>query len=109
MILKYNHLRGEEFLENFFRLVPEEVFCIFGVILLSKSKPTDKMRKRAHKKKKLIREVYGKKCYICKKATADTIDHVIPLSKGGTNDIENLRPACYQCNWQKGDQIYGFH
>jgi 5-methylcytosine-specific restriction endonuclease McrA len=25
---------------------------------------------------------------------ATTVDHVVPLSHGGTNDLTNLRPAC---------------
>ncbi len=33
------------------------------------------------------------------------IDHVIPFSKGGTNDIENLVFACTRCNSQKGDKL----
>lgn len=107
MILKYNYLRGDaEFTENFSWQCRGEFSAFFEVILLSKCKPTDRMRKRAHKKRKLLKEIYGKECYICKKAVADTIDHVVPLSKGGTNEIGNLRPACYSCNWEKGDKIY---
>lgn len=30
------------------------------------------------------------------------IDHVFPLSRGGTNDIENLVPCCNHCNIEKG-------
>ena len=71
----------------------------------AKAKANDKLRKKAHKKKKQVRRLYGKWCYICGDKLADTIDHVIPLSKGGTNDINNLRPACYECNWKKGDKI----
>lgn len=30
------------------------------------------------------------------------IDHIIPLSKGGTGDWDNLAPACARCNLSKG-------
>lgn len=33
-----------------------------------------------------------------------TIDHVVPLSRGGSNDIANLVPACEGCNRKKGAQ-----
>ena len=35
---------------------------------------------------------------------ATTIDHVIPVSKGGTHDLSNLVPACRPCNASKGDK-----
>lgn len=34
-----------------------------------------------------------------------TVDHVIPLSKGGSNSIDNLALACFHCNRQKSDKI----
>lgn len=30
------------------------------------------------------------------------VDHVIPVSRGGTDDPENLTTACRPCNWAKG-------
>jgi 5-methylcytosine-specific restriction endonuclease McrA len=72
----------------------------------ARQKANDRLRKKAHKKKKQIIKLYGKWCYICHDKIGNTIDHVIPISKGGTNDISNLRPACYQCNYEKGDKIY---
>lgn len=30
------------------------------------------------------------------------IEHVVPLARGGTNEIENLVPACSNCNFEKG-------
>ncbi|MEH1789652.1 MAG: HNH endonuclease [Nostoc sp.] len=34
-----------------------------------------------------------------------TIDHYIPLSKGGTNKIKNLRLACDRCNNKRKDAM----
>lgn len=34
-----------------------------------------------------------------------TVDHVVPLCKGGSNKIENLVTACVVCNGKKGNKI----
>jgi 5-methylcytosine-specific restriction endonuclease McrA len=46
---------------------------------------------------------HGNKCLCCgKKNVKLTVDHVIPLSKGGTNYISNIQPLCGNCNSKKG-------
>ena len=49
-------------------------------------------------------EFYGGRCWICN-GQYDSIDHVIPLSKGGSNWPSNLRPACRSCNSVKGSRL----
>ena len=48
-------------------------------------------------------------CPYCKQPikTQDefTIDHIIPRSKGGTDDIENLQPMQKECNSLKGCEM----
>jgi 5-methylcytosine-specific restriction endonuclease McrA len=43
---------------------------------------------------------YGGRCWICG-TPASTIDHVIPLVRGGSGHPANLRPACRSCNSSK--------
>lgn len=44
------------------------------------------------------------RCRYCgaRVALSDHIDHVIPLSRGGSDDIDNLAAACVTCNISKG-------
>ena len=42
-------------------------------------------------------------CPMCKKVGVRlTKDHVIPLSMGGSDNIENIQPLCGPCNTRKG-------
>ena len=34
-----------------------------------------------------------------------TLDHLIPIDKGGTNDEWNLATMCEKCNCEKGNKI----
>ncbi|GAA1888337.1 hypothetical protein GCM10009837_07730 [Streptomyces durmitorensis] len=42
-------------------------------------------------------------CFYCKERADLTMDHVIPLSKGGRHSIGNVIPACISCNSSKSD------
>ena len=54
----------------------------------------------------------GYRCYLCRKLcdrtatvphpNAPTVDHVIPLARGGTHEPSNCRTACFGCNCTKG-------
>jgi 5-methylcytosine-specific restriction endonuclease McrA len=45
---------------------------------------------------------YGNRCLRCGRKVKLTIDHIIPLSKGGSNTIDNIQPLCGHCNPSKG-------
>lgn len=47
-------------------------------------------------------EFYGGRCWLCG-AVADALDHVKPLTKGGSNWPANLRPCCHSCNSRKSN------
>lgn len=48
-------------------------------------------------------EMWGGLCWMCG-APATTIDHVIPIRRGGTHWPANLRPACRSCNARKHEK-----
>jgi 5-methylcytosine-specific restriction endonuclease McrA len=48
-------------------------------------------------------EFYGWRCAYCP-GKFEHLDHVIPVSLGGTNWPANLRPACAKCNLTKSNK-----
>lgn len=40
-------------------------------------------------------------CYWCGQDRALTIEHMIPVSRGGAHSVDNLQTACMKCNSQK--------
>jgi 5-methylcytosine-specific restriction endonuclease McrA len=53
---------------------------------------------------KALKAQYDHKCLCCGKAEPEvelTRDHIIAITKGGTDDIENIQPLCRGCNAQK--------
>lgn len=57
--------------------------------------------------RKLRHEVFKRDGYRCRECGASKdetsleIDHILPVAKGGTNDIDNLQTLCRECNRMK--------
>lgn len=49
-----------------------------------------------------VRARDGEKCVLCGSAGELQFDHILPVSRGGGNQIENVRILCRACNLKKG-------
>lgn len=55
---------------------------------------------------KEIAKLYSTPCLSCGSKNNIEIDHVIPVSRGGTNSVGNLVALCRPCNRSKGNRTY---
>ena len=46
--------------------------------------------------------VIGRSCAYCGEPAAH-LDHIVPISRGGSDHPTNLQPLCGPCNLSKGD------
>jgi len=84
---------------------------LLGNIKIPKYKHSEKIRMYNHNVKqwyKIIKEVFKRDNYTCQycgqvggKLEAD---HIIPFSKGGSDEMSNLITSCRKCNRQKKDK-----
>lgn len=54
-----------------------------------------------------LKTFYNFKCLRCEKQEPEiklTRDHVIPLTKGGSDSIDNVQPLCARCNSKKNNK-----
>jgi hypothetical protein len=52
---------------------------------------------------KALQAAHGGLCAYCRLRPGVTKDHIVPLSRGGSDWIENIAPACRSCNARKRD------
>ena len=55
--------------------------------------------------KKELKKLYRGPCAYCNATRKMTLDHVVPIFRGGSHSIGNLVPACGNCNFSKGKKL----
>lgn len=74
-----------------------EKVCLI-IITLAEWSRLPKRSKVSDGKRTAILERDKHRCRFCKGKSDLEIDHIVPVSFGGTNDLTNLRVLCRACN-----------
>lgn len=84
--------------------------------VLSNDKPVNTFYRKTRNKitSSLRKEVFKRDNYTCVECNASVnddgvrihVDHITPISEGGTDDLENLQTLCDKCNFAKSNRIY---
>lgn len=81
------------------------LFCEYWDICRNDKGDQMKRRRLTKAERKIIHEKCSGRCAYCGcalKYKAMQVDHVIPLSNGGEDTLENMLPSCRSCNHYKG-------
>jgi len=46
-------------------------------------------------------ELLGGRCSVCERTVDLHVDHIVPVSRGGSNHAENLRLLCVSCHFER--------
>ena len=80
-------------------------------VIMKRTKPENKSKRKplSGKTRLDVMERDDYKCQMCGRTVEDGIklhiDHIVPVSKGGSNDMSNLQVLCHECNLAKHDRV----
>lgn len=85
----------------------ESVRVDYLKIVMKRTKPRKKYQRKglSNRLRTLVLDRDNYQCQMCGKTREDgvklEVDHIIPVSKGGTNELDNLQTLCHGCNHGK--------
>ena len=120
IIVKINCIFGSFFILRSKEGAPIKIFfddIVEGTIIpTSFTKGNSEENKKSKKSRsplssKLRFDVFRRDKYVCQYCGACgpkvelEVDHVIPVARGGTDDMNNLKTSCFDCNRGKGGGV----
>lgn len=54
---------------------------------------------------KELHKIYSSSCWACGTSQNISLDHILPLSRGGTHSVGNMLSLCRGCNSSKGNRL----
>jgi len=109
------------FLRNNHAITVDERQAILSIIRLGKRRHDEYRRYIDYEPRRIAQKFIGRKiirgfifkrdgnkCLKCGSNKKLTVDHIVPINKGGENKLFNLQTLCKSCNSWKGTKIIDY-